>query len=311
MRLVGRFLERLVSTSMVIASVLCLSPAQAEITITDTYSTHTFEQVPQRVVALNWDILEQVLALDVEPIAAPNLPGYRQWVVNPYAPETIEDIGTRAEPNLEKIARLNPDVILAASPQQDLIPLLSQIAPVVYLPNFSENEAAADTAIRHFRTLGKLFNKQDLVEQKLTALNQSFDQMRARIQQHYTDPLEVLVMRFSTPNVVFLSTENSTTDYVVKQLGLIRSIEESPRAWGVKQARINRLQDLEDSYILYVQPFPQEAKLKSSPLWQAMPFVKKQRVNSVRAVWAYGGAMSLQYMAEAITESLIELAPEQ
>ncbi|MGI2973271.1 iron-siderophore ABC transporter substrate-binding protein, partial [Vibrio alginolyticus] len=31
----------------------------------------------------------------------------------------------------------------------------------------------------------------------------------------------------------------------------------------------------------------------------------------VRAVWAYGGAMSLQYTAEAITDSLIELAPEQ
>ncbi|MCF7480323.1 iron-siderophore ABC transporter substrate-binding protein [Vibrio sp. J1-1] len=310
MRLVLRFLERL-STSIAIASMLFLAPAQAEITITDTYSTHTFEQVPQRVVTLNWDILEQVLALEIEPIAAPNLSGYRQWVVNPYASETIEDIGTRAEPNLEKIASFNPDVILAASPQQDLIPLLSQIAPVIYLPNFSENEAAAETAIRHFRTLGKLFDKQDLVEEKLTALNRSFEQMRLRIHQHYPDPLEVLVMRFSTPNSVFLSTENSTTDYVVKHLGLTNPIHESPQAWGVKQDRINRLQYLEDSYILYVQPFPQEDKLKDSPLWQAMPFVKKQRVNSVKAVWAYGGAMSLQYMAEAITESLIELAPKQ
>lgn len=86
-------------------------------------------------------------------------------MVNPYAPESIEDIGTRAEPNLEKIASLKPDVILAASPQQDLIPLLRQIAPVVYLPNFSQNEAAAQTAIKHFRTLGALFDKQELAEQ--------------------------------------------------------------------------------------------------------------------------------------------------
>uniref|UniRef100_UPI0006ACAFF7 iron-siderophore ABC transporter substrate-binding protein n=1 Tax=Vibrio parahaemolyticus TaxID=670 RepID=UPI0006ACAFF7 len=288
-----------------------IARANADITVHDAYGAVTFEQVPQRVVVLNWDILEQVLALDIEPIAAPNLPGYRQWVVNPYAPESIEDIGTRAEPNLEKIASLKPDVILAASPQQDLIPLLRQIAPVVYLPNFSQNEAAAQTAIKHFRTLGALFDKQELAEQKLAKLNDSFKQLRDKIRQHYSAPLDVLVMRFSTPNSVLLSTENSTTDYVVEQLGLTNPIKVSARAWGIKQDRINRLQNLEQSYVLYVQPFPQESKLNSSPLWQAMPFVKKQRVNSVRAVWAYGGAMSLQYMAEAITDSLIELAPKR
>ncbi|HIF6013803.1 TPA: iron-siderophore ABC transporter substrate-binding protein [Vibrio parahaemolyticus] len=288
-----------------------IARANADITVHDAYGAVTFEQVPQRVVVLNWDILEQVLALDIEPIAAPNLPGYRQWVVNPYAPESIEDIGTRAEPNLEKIASLKPDVILAASPQQDLIPLLRQIAPVVYLPNFSQNEAAAQTAIKHFRTLGALFDKQELAEQKLAKLNDSFKQLRDKIRQHYSAPLDVLVMRFSTPNSVLLSTENSTTDYVVEQLGLTNPIKVSARAWGIKQDRINRLQNLEQSYVLYVQLFPQESKLNSSPLWQAMPFVKKQRVNSVRAVWAYGGAMSLQYMAEAITDSLIELAPKQ
>lgn len=309
MRLTDLLLKNLVCTTLVFCSAL--SPALAQITITDPYGTQTFEQVPQRVVALNWDVLEQVLALEIEPIAGPNLAGYRQWVVNPYAAESIEDIGTRAEPNLEKIASLNPDVIIAASPQQDLIPLLKQIAPVIYLPNFSQNEKAAESAIRHFRTLGKLFDKQNLAEEKLAALSHSFEQMRMRIHQHYADPLEVLVMRFSTPNSVFLATENSTTAYVVEQLGLTNPIKEPARAWGVKQDRINRLQYLENSYILYVQPFPQENKLKDSPLWQAMPFVKKQRVNSVRAVWAYGGAMSLQYMAEAITDSLIELAPEQ
>ncbi|EPO3070073.1 iron-hydroxamate ABC transporter substrate-binding protein [Vibrio parahaemolyticus] len=288
-----------------------IARANADITVHDAYGAVTFEQVPQRVVVLNWDILEQVLALDIEPIAAPNLPGYRQWVVNPYAPESIEDIGTRAEPNLEKIASLKPDVILAASPQQDLIPLLRQIAPVVYLPNFSQNEAAAQTAIKHFRTLGALFDKQELAEQKLAKLNDSFKQLRDKIRQHYSAPLDVLVMRFSTPNSVLLSTENSTTDYVVEQLGLTNPIKVSARAWGIKQDRINRLQNLEQSFVLYVLPFPQESKLNSSPLWQAMPFVKKQRVNSVRAVWAYGGAMSLQYMAEAITDSLIELAPKQ
>nr|WP_239424282.1 iron-siderophore ABC transporter substrate-binding protein [Vibrio galatheae] len=291
--------------------VLFSTIAHAAIEIQDTYGTHRFEQAPERVVALNWDVLEQVLALEVIPVAAPNLTGYRTWVVNPLAPDSIEDIGTRSEPNLEKIANLKPDVILAASPQRDLIPLLKQIAPVIYLPNFSENEAAAETAIKHFRTLGKLFNKQSLAEQKLAQLDASLAHMRKQIAQSYSQPLSVLVIRFSTPNTVFLATENSTTHYVVEQLGLTNPISVSARAWGIKQERINRLQDLSDSYVLYVLPFPQESKLKDSPLWQAMPFVKRKQVNSVRTVWAYGGAMSLHYTAQAITDSLIELAATQ
>lgn len=104
-----RFLKQLSCTTLLFT--VMIARANADITVHDAYGAMTFEQVPQRVVVLNWDILEQVLALDIEPIAAPNLPGYRQWVVNPYAPESIEDIGTRAEPNLEKIASLKPDEI--------------------------------------------------------------------------------------------------------------------------------------------------------------------------------------------------------
>ncbi len=39
-----------------------------------------------------------------------------------------------------------------------------------------------------------------------------------------------------------------------------------------------------------------------------MPFVKQGRINSVRPVWNYGGVFSL-LMAEALTESLLQVAP--
>ena len=38
-----------------------------------------------------------------------------------------------------------------------------------------------------------------------------------------------------------------------------------------------------------------------------LQLVEKGHVNSVRSVWNYGGAMSLLYLAEAITDSLLEL----
>ncbi len=271
---------------------------------------HEFQQPPQRVVALDWDLLEQVLALDVMPVAAAEVAGYRQWVVNPPAPISIADVGSRAEPNLEKIASLTPDVILAASPQKDLLPLLSQIAPVIYLPNFSPHDNAPQTAIAHFQTLGKLLGKESLAEQKLAELTALFTQLRTTIASHLPTSKDVLVMRFATVNSIFLYTENSTTAYVMEQLGLGNPLSLSSRAWGIQLERINRLKEIERGYVLYVLPFPEQDKLKMSRLWQAFPFVKAGRVNAVRSVWNYGGAMSLGYMAQAITDSLLELNPQ-
>ncbi len=72
MRIIARLLTVVTQSAFLLA--FFMTNAHAVITVTDEYGEHSFEQAPQRVVALNWDILEQVLALNVEPIAAPNLP---------------------------------------------------------------------------------------------------------------------------------------------------------------------------------------------------------------------------------------------
>ncbi|WP_037071285.1 iron-siderophore ABC transporter substrate-binding protein [Psychromonas arctica] len=285
--------------------------AYAEITVVDSRGVQTFKQSPERVVVLNWDLLEQVLALDIIPLAAPNVAGYQQWVVNPTAPNSIEEIGTRAEPNLEKIARLKPDVIIAASPQKDLIPILERIAPVIYLDNFGQQDDAALVAIQHFKLLATLFEKETLAQQKLQHMQLQFEQLAEQINSAFNSSPEVVALRFSTLNSVFLYTENSSTQYVLDQLGLKNPLPNPAKAWGMTQQRINSLQYIDKGYVLYILPFPDEKKLTKSVLWQAMTFVQQGHVRSVRSIWNYGGAMSLLYMAEAITESLLEMAPEQ
>ncbi|MCG3726886.1 iron-siderophore ABC transporter substrate-binding protein [Vibrio cincinnatiensis] len=287
------------------------SHVMAAIQIHDGRKTHSFEQVPQRVVVLNWDLLEQVLELEVTPVGAPNLPGYREWVVLPAVPDSVVDIGTRAEPNLETIAALKPEVILAASPQQDLITTLERIAPVIYLPNFEQQDNAAQIAIQQFKTLAQLFDKTDLAEQKLADMAQWFAELNQQLQQALGSPLpSVVVMRFSNPTSVFLYGENSTTHYVLDQLGLAEALPQPARQWGIIQKRLNALQHVKQGYVLYILPFAEEEKIKQSILWKAMPFVRQGQVNSVRSVWSYGGAMSLRYTAEAVTESLLEVAPK-
>ncbi|WP_261884316.1 iron-siderophore ABC transporter substrate-binding protein [Vibrio pelagius] len=302
---------RLVSQSICLLwlafNLLSSSLAHAAIIVHDSSGSHQFEQAPKRVVVLNWDLLEQVIALGVTPVGGPELESYRSWVVNPKAPTDITDIGSRSEPNLELIAKLKPDLILAASPQQDLLPILKQIAPVIFLPNFTENENAAESAIAHFKTIAKVLDREHQAQAQLDHIEQRFTELREKLAPYYAPNSDLVVMRFSTLNSIFLYSDNSSTQYVVSKLGFHNPIQVEPRAWGIKQTRVNTLQKIDDGYVLYVLPFPQEDKLKDSRLWQALPFVEKGHVNSVRSVWNYGGAMSLLYLAEAMTDSLLEL----
>ncbi len=283
----------------------------AEVHIQDSRGEQVFAQTPQRVVVLNWDLLEQVLELGITPVGAPNLPSYADWVVQPVVPAGVEDIGTRAEPNLDKIAALKPDVIIAASPQKDLIPTLERIAPVVYLPNFEQLDQSAQVAINQFKTLATLLGKEETAEQKLTAMNERFQQLNRKLHGAFGDELpSVVAMRFASTTSVFLYGENSTTQYVVNQLGLKTALPQPAAHWGIVQKRLNELQSVKDGYVLYILPFPEQAKLNKSMLWRAMPFVRSGKVNSVRTVWSYGGAMSLLYTAEALADSLLEVAPK-
>ena len=111
--------------------VISLSLGLAILLITPSVNaTPNTNKIPQRIIVLDWDLLEQILTLDVIPVGATEIAGYNQWVAHPIAPNSIEEVGMRAEPNLEKMASLKPDLILAASSQQDLLPVLQTIAPV-------------------------------------------------------------------------------------------------------------------------------------------------------------------------------------
>lgn len=292
------------------AAFAAQQPSSRVLASSSTDSKTTADQpLPQRVVVLDWDLLEQLLTLDIIPVGATEIASYNQWVVQPAAPEVIQEVGTRAEPNLEKIAALKPDIILASASQQDLLPILERIAPVLYLPNFAQQDDAGPVAIAHFQTLAQRLGKSALAEQKITELNQHFAQLNAQLQHAFPVMPEVAVMRFSNLSTVFLYNQNSTTQYVLDRLGLTTALPLPPQPWGTEQRRMNQLQYITDGYVLYILPFPDEAKLQHSVLWQAMPFVRQGRMHSVPPVWNYGGITSLQRMAEAITQSLLAVAP--
>ncbi|MGN2614541.1 ABC transporter substrate-binding protein [Aliivibrio fischeri] len=304
-------LKNLTSTIVSLFIVLFSHMAMAQFVVQDSRGEQVLESVPKRVVALNWDIAEQVLELGVTPVAVTDIDGYKEWVVQPDIPSDVQDVGMRAEPNFEKITAVNPDVILVASPQADLIPQLEKIAPVLYFHTYSENHDNSLMAVNNFKAIAVVLGKEAEAQKKLVEMDVEIAQLKQQLAEAYGPKMpKVALFRFANMTSVYLYGDNSTAQYALNLLGFESAIPQKSTQWGVTQIRLPELRKVNDGIALYIEPFNEESKLDKSVIWNAMPFVKANKVSSVKPVWSYGGAMSIKYTAKALAKSLLEIAPQ-
>jgi iron complex transport system substrate-binding protein len=252
-----------------------------------------------------------VIELGVTPVAVPDIAGYSDWVVQPAIPEGVADIGTRTEPNFSALKKLNPDVILIASPQKDLQERLSEIAPVLYYQTYSEEHSNAAAAIDNFKKIGQLLGKEEQANNKLAAMDARIAVLKAELAKAYPgDKPNVTSFRFASTTSVYIYGDNSIPQYALEQLGFENALDLPASQWGISQKRMTELKKVKNGIALYFEPFPYQDKLERSPVWKSMPFVRNGQFSPVAASWSYGGAMSILYNAEAMAQSLLMLAEQ-
>jgi iron complex transport system substrate-binding protein len=174
---------------------------------------------PERVVVLDTGELDAVLALGVTPVGAvrtgvsDELPGYIEEAG--VDPAEIENVGTIAEPALEGIAALQPDLILSNSVRHaDIYDQLSGIAPTVFA------EAIGETWEDNLRLAGEALDRADEAEQLLT----EYEERAAEVGALYGDPAatEVSMVRFLDGSAVRLYGEGSFIGDVLGDVGFAR-----------------------------------------------------------------------------------------
>ena len=297
-------------TLSVLASALSFN-AMADYQVEDSEGVKTIKAQPVRVAALSWDIAEQVIELGVTPVAVPDIAGYSDWVVQPAIPDGVADIGTRTEPNFSALKKLNPDVILIASPQKDLQERLSEIAPVFYYQTYSEQHSNAAAAIENFKKIAQLLGKEEQANNKLAAMDARIAVLKAELAKAYPgDKPKVTSFRFASTTSVYIYGDNSIPQYALEQLGFENAMDLPASQWGISQKRMTELKKVKNGIALYFEPFPYQDKLNQSPIWKSMPFVRNGQFSPVEASWSYGGAMSILYNAEAMAQSLLTLAEQ-
>ncbi|MEH2424797.1 MAG: iron-siderophore ABC transporter substrate-binding protein [Nostoc sp.] len=293
------------------------SPSQVDVRVVKHVMGETIVPThPQRVVVLVQALLEPTFALGVTPIAAPkDAVSDLQQLVGKL--KGIEDVGSES-PNLEKLLRLKPDLILGLSSHQDIYSLLSHIAPTV-LATF--DPAAPWKGFLAFTAdaLGKTQSAQQLMTNYYARLAQ----LRASIGQRLLTTL-VSVAELRTDGV-FLPEAASFEGEVFKDAGIQRppnqllSFETSNKMrLGGRYAFLHISEELLDEIdgdilFLVTQDIMSHENLdsklqnlKASPLWSRLKVVQHSSVDEVGFYWRGMGPISANLLIDDLFRYLIK-----
>lgn len=179
--------------------------------------TTEIKGTPKRIVTLYQGASDVAIAFGVRPVGI-----VESWVEKPvynYLGEELVDIpivGLETQPNLEEIAKLKPDLIIASKIRHEKIyEQLSQIAPTV----------THETVFKFKETvelMGEAMNKEEDAKKLLLDWDNRIADFKSKISTKLGDewPIEVSVLNFRTDHARIYVT--GFAGDILKELGFVR-----------------------------------------------------------------------------------------
>lgn len=257
----------------------------------------------ERIVALEWLPVELMLALGVTPYGVADIPNYRMWVNEPALPESVIDVGLRTEPNLELLTQMKPSMLVWSAGYGPSPEILARIAPGRSFA-FSDGKLPLAQARRSLLEMAEMLDKQAVAQRHLTEFDAYIDSLKPRFKQRGDRPL--LMVSLLDPRHMLVFGPNCLFQEVLDRLGVKNAWQGETNFWGSTAVGIDRLAAYKDVDVLCFDHgnAAQMRQLEATPLWQAMPFVRANRLQIVPAVWFYGATLSAMNFARILDNSL-------
>lgn len=257
----------------------------------------------ERIVALEWLPVELMLALGVTPYGVADIPNYRMWVNEPALPDSVIDVGLRTEPNLELLTQMKPSMLVWSAGYGPSPEILARISPGRSFA-FSDGKQPLAQARRSLLEMAEMLDKQAVAQRHLAEFDAFIDGLKPRFKQRGDRPL--LMVSLLDPRHMLVFGPNCLFQEVLDRLGVKNAWQGETNFWGSTAVGIDRLAAYKDVDVLCFDHgnAAQMSQLAATPLWQAMPFVRANRLQIVPAVWFYGATLSAMNFARILDNSL-------
>lgn len=261
----------------------------------------TIEKKPERIAVSYLPYWEYLVALDYAPVAASMAERYKNtW--DPFKkvnPGDVTDLGDK-EINLEKLAEVAPDLILIPS-KDDGLENLQQIAPVIVL----DPKVRLDWRFG-LREIGKLIDKEDAAEQKITEIEGTIKTAREKLQTQYKDET-VIVMSLMGKDAYYC---NRRPDFFSAETGLgLKAPEGFPTENTYVQVSMEALAKMNPDHV-FVAVFDGDEgvyeELSQNPVWKTINAVKNNHVHVLDGAAHASSVLATEYAVNAIVDELLK-----
>lgn len=277
-------------------ALLAATSAQA-VTITHLAGTTELKTTPKRIVALEYNYQDALLKLGIKPVGVADhgagpLPHLAKGL------KGVPSVGLLAEPNLEKIMALKPDLILAdAERHKAIFEQLNRIAPTIM---FNTYYGTYKDQLEQFSVVAKIVGKEPLAKTALVDNQRIFQ--KAKILTHP----ETFVTGVMTPTDFWVHTDKSFVGSMLQDLGLKTPVHNNENT-QYKITLENLVAYNPDALVIMINP-GDEALWKDwqkNPLYQSLKAVKNKKVYTFsRELWAKGrGIQGINLILQQATTS--------
>ncbi|WP_352709285.1 ABC transporter substrate-binding protein [Mesorhizobium opportunistum] len=267
----------------------------------------TAKAAAPRVAAIDWGMLETLLALGIEPAAATELIQFRKIAIQPAVPGSVTDLGLRGAPNYELLRIIAPDLIVISNFYEYQRPMLERIAPVfaqtVYeagVPPYALAEAAT-------LALGEKLGRQAEAKRYVDETSDDIARLRGGLPPSGR-PVFVISLGDSRHFRAF--GRDAMFGDVLTRLGLVNAWTDETSYSAAAPVGLEALARVPDASILIVSPLPADVgrSLPTNALWNAMPAVRRNRIAVLEAVNHFGCLPSARRFARLATAALARQA---
>ncbi|WP_142502098.1 Fe(3+) dicitrate ABC transporter substrate-binding protein FecB [Klebsiella sp. 2680] len=284
-------------------SLLLLAGPAFAVTVQDEHGTFTLDKTPQRIVVLEFSFVDALAAVNVSPagVADDNDPSRILPEVRARL-KSWQSVGTRAQPSLEAISALHPDLIIADSSRHTgIYPALRQIAPVLLLK--SRNETYAEN-LQSAAIIGKVVGKDTQMQQRLAQHRQTMAAFARQL------PAGASVLFGTSREQQFnLHSAQTYTGSVLTALGL--KVPQPINGTPMTAINLEQLLAINPQWLL-VAHYRAESivkKWQQDPLWSMLQAQQNQQVVAVDSnSWA---RMRGIFAAERIASDMVKIVHHQ
>jgi ferric hydroxamate transport system substrate-binding protein len=288
------------------------SAAAGPVSVTDSRGkTVALDAPAKRVVGLEWGETEMLVTLGVMPVGAADVKGYGTWVTAAKLDATVKDVGTRAEPSVDAIVALQPDlVVMEAERGSTLVTQLEKFVPVLVtkgsdatdnLKRMRDDLTMIATAVGKTDEAGRVLADFDahLAEAKKKIADAGQAGKQFAIADGWKEGSNISIRMFG---------EGALVSQLAIQLGLSNAwTGKTDEVWGLGQTDVEGLNALKDKDVRFfynasdgVDVFADG--LAGNAIWRSLSFVQQKKLHRMPdGIWTFGGPLSgKQYVDELV-----------